>query len=81
MDILREAYYVNINHNWPFVFVKNDTDNMSIYSLDLKEVQVKTDGLKLTPSRDYSYISLNGKYSIQNTNGSQINYDHRFLWT
>lgn len=72
-ELLKGAYYVNMNYNWPLLFIRKPGGDMSIFNTDLIDVGVETNGLKLTPSYDYSYISLGGGYTTY-SKGIQTRY-------
>lgn len=75
-DILNGAYFVNINYNWPLIFVRNESGDMDIYNTGLqiaKGPDTVTHNLKLTPASDWSYISPSGGYSNY-YNGIQTRY-------
>lgn len=73
--LLKDAYYLIISRNWPVIYSPNSAGSMDIYNIGLAadDGGAITHNLKLTPSTDYSYISLSGGYSTY-SNGIQTRY-------
>jgi len=73
LNLLRGAYYFNVNYNWPTLLVRNEQGAMDVYLTDLTPAGTVTHDLKVTPSIDYGFVSLGGGYSTYSS-GVQTRY-------
>tara|TARA_R110002126_G_scaffold187410_2_gene336088 strand:- start:8602 stop:10251 length:1650 start_codon:yes stop_codon:yes gene_type:complete len=79
LNLLHEAYYVNINHRSPRVFIENTTTNpnneMQIYGIDINPTEIETHNLGIIFNPNIHVLALRGGYSSYDINYTQTRYN------
>lgn len=73
LDLLKDAYYFNINYKWPFVMVKTLDKGYVFYNLNLQPANTTTHNINIIPGIDFSYLVPSGGYSYYD-GGKQTRY-------
>jgi len=74
LNKLRGAYYVNINGQWPLLFVPVDTGEMKIYNTFISPSGTQTHDLNLIYNMNPRVLAPRGGYSIYDLNHIQTRY-------
>ncbi|NQV75611.1 MAG: hypothetical protein HQ491_06135 [Bacteroidetes bacterium] len=71
LNLLRGAYYVNINERWPLLFIKDirySTSEMKMYDININLGNTPTHSLDLILNPNLRIIAPRGGYSIYDNN-------------